>query len=64
FGTDHDSLTCYSTRFLVGAAEGGDLLILFIKAKDRSLRQLLQGRNRATFMSEPMQSYLLVAFGR
>ncbi|SMQ27247.1 hypothetical protein SAMN04488483_3529 [Pseudomonas helmanticensis] len=27
----------------VGAAEGCDLLILFLKSKDRSLRQLLQG---------------------
>ena len=27
----------------VGAAEGCDLLILFLRSKDRSLRQLLQG---------------------
>jgi hypothetical protein len=30
----------------VGAAEGCDLLILFFKIKDRSLRQLLQGALR------------------
>jgi hypothetical protein len=33
----------------VGAAEGFDLLILKTKSKDRSLRQLLQGRGDLMF---------------